>query len=275
MTAIIGQPVRRVDGRSKVTGAARYAAEFDPPHLAHAALVLSTVPKGRITTIDTAGVEQAPGVCAVITHLNAPRLPYKSLSQRPQVDPKAGEQLHVFQGPEVFFNGQPIGVVVADTLEQARHAAALVRVTYKSAAATTKFDPQHGRPPGKATAAAGRPGDGSRGDADRAFADAAVTVDAIYVQPREHHNVMELHVTIAAWEGERLTLYDKTQWVDNDRVEIAQVFGIPEEHIRVISPYVGGALGSGLRTWPHVTIATLAARQVGQPQLYLSFCQCA
>src|SRR5204863_5491224 len=84
-------------------------------------------------------------------------------------------------------------------------------------------------------------------------------------QPREHHNAMELHATIAVWDGEDLTLHDKTQWVNNDRAAIAHVFGIPEDHVRVISPYVGGAFGSALRTWPHVTIAALAARQVGRP----------
>jgi len=265
MSGIIGQPVGRVDGWAKVTGTARYAAEFDLSSLAQAALVLSTVPKGRITAIDTTEAERAAGVYTVISPLNAPRLPYKTLPQRPQVDPKSGDQLRVFQDSEIFFNGQPIGVVVAATREQARHAAALVRVTYERMAAATEFDPQHGRPPSEETAKVGRPGDSSRGDADRAFADALVTVEATYVQPREYHNVMEPHVTIAVWEGGHLTLYDKTQWVDNDRVEIAHVFDMPGEHLRVISPYVGGALGSGLRTWPHVTIAALAARQVGRP----------
>ena len=122
MSGLIGQPVSRVDGQAKVTGTATYAAEFDLPNLAYAALVLSTVPNGRIATLDIEGAAQAAGVRSVITYLNAPRLPYRPLAQRPAVDPKAGEQLHVFQGPEILFSGQPIGVVVADTLEQARHA---------------------------------------------------------------------------------------------------------------------------------------------------------
>ncbi|HEX7968976.1 MAG TPA: xanthine dehydrogenase family protein molybdopterin-binding subunit [Stellaceae bacterium] len=265
MTGAIGQPVSRIEGAAKVTGTAKYAAEFRPPQMAHAALVLSTVPKGRITQIDTAAAERAPGVRAVITHLNAPRLAYNEMPERPVVDPKSGDQLRVFQGPEIFFSSQPVGVVVADTLEQADHAAALVRVAYETSAAATEFDPRRGRPPSEATAKAGRPGGTQRGDADRAFAAAPVKVDAVYVQPREHHNAMEPHATVATWEGDRLTLYDKTQWVDNDRSEIAHVFGIPEENIRVIDPYVGGAFGSGLRTWPHVTIAALAARQVGRP----------
>jgi xanthine dehydrogenase YagR molybdenum-binding subunit len=265
MSGAVGQPLSRVDGRAKVTGAAIYAAEFDLPNLAYAVLVPSTVPSGRITAIDTEEAAHASGVCAVITHLNAPRLAYRPLKERPAVDPKSGEQLRVFQGPEVLFSGQPIGVVVADTLEQAQHAATLVRVKYETSPAQTEFDARKGRAPSGRTAKSGRPGESSRGDADRALAEAPVKVDAIYVHAREHHNAMETHATIAEWHGDRLTLYDKTQWVDNDRTEIAHVLGIPEKHIRVISPYVGGAFGSGLRTWPHVTVAALSARQVGRP----------
>lgn len=155
--------------------------------------------------------------------------------------------------------------MVAETLEQAQHAAALVRVRYDEAAVVTRFDPWQGRPPSEATAQSGRPGESSRGDADGALAAAPVKIDVTYIQPREHHNAMEPHATIACWQGDRLTLYDKTQWVDNDRDEIAHVFAIPAENIRVVSPYVGGAFGSALRTWPHVTIAALATRQVGRP----------
>lgn len=262
---IVGTPVARVDGPAKVTGAARYAAELAPRDVAHAALVSSTVPKGRIAAFETRAAEKAEGVRAVITHLNAPRLPYVPFDEPPEVDPAEGEPLHVLQGPEVRFSGQPIGVVVADTLEQARHAAALVRVTYTTAEATTRFDARRGRPPARATEKAGQPGETVRGREGEALEQAPVMVDAVYVHPREHHNAMELHATVAAWDGPRLTLYDKTQWVANDRREIAHVFGIPDEDVRVVSPYVGGAFGSALRTWPHVTLAALAARLVGRP----------
>lgn len=264
----IGRPLSRVDGPAKVTGAARYAAEFDLPGLAHAALVLSTVPRGRIIRIDRRRAEEAPGVLAIITHENALRLPYHEMEQRPQVDPKSGDQLQVFQGPEILFAGQPIAVVVADTQEAADRAAALVEVAYDTkpeAELQTAFDPDRGRPPSEETAKGGRPGDTARGDADAALAAAPARVDVRYAHEREHHNAIEPHATIAAWDGEHLTLYDKTQWVDNDRKEIAHVFGMEEEKIRVVSPFVGGAFGSGLRTWPHVTIAALAARQVGRP----------
>ena len=263
--SVIGQPINRVDGAPKVTGAAKYAAEFDLPDLAHAALVLSTVPKGRITAIDTRSAERADGVLAVITHWNAPRLPYRSMSERPPVDPETGDQLQVFQWPQIMFSGQPIAAVVAESPEQARHAAALVRVSYETAAAVTEFDWRRGHPPSDAAARAGQPGESQRGDADGAFAEAPVTIDVSYLQPREHHHAMEMHATIAVWQDDRLTLYDKTQWVGNDRAEIAHVFGIPEDRVRVISPYVGGGFGSALRTWPHVTIAAVAARRVGRP----------
>jgi xanthine dehydrogenase YagR molybdenum-binding subunit len=259
VSGAIGRPTTRVDGPAKVTGAARYAAELDVPDLGHAALVMSTVPRGRIATLETRAAEKAPGVRAVITHLNAPRLPYVPFEEPPEVDPSAGSQLEVFQGPDILFSGQPIGVVVADTLEQARHAAALVRTTYSLDDAATMFEARRGRKPQEQTA------DTRRGAAVKALAKAPVTVDAVYVHPREHHNAIELHVTVAAWEGERLTLHDKTQWVRNDRAEVAHVFGIPEENMRVISPFVGGAFGSGLRSWPHVTIAALAARLTGRP----------
>jgi len=265
MNAVIGKPISRVDGPAKVTGRATYAAEFGLPGLAHAAMVLSTIPRGRIARLETGEAESAPGVLAVLTHANAPRLPYKPLEQRPQVDPKSGDQLRVLQDPEVHFSGQPIALVVAETMEQATHAADLVRVAYEPAEAHTSFDPARGHPPSEATAQAGRPGAMGRGDADGALAAAPVRVEATYIHPREHHNAIEPHVTIAQWEGEHLTLYDKTQWVDNDRKEIAHVFGMPEARIRVISPFVGGAFGSALRTWPHVTLAAIAARQVGRP----------
>ena len=156
-------------------------------------------------------------------------------------------------------------MVVADTVEEARHAADLVEVTYEPAPAATTFDLGRSRPPSSGAEEGERPGETARGDMDGALAGAPVAIDITCVAPREHHHAMEPHATIAVWQGERLTLYDKTQWVDNDRKEIAHVFGIPEDHVRVISPYVGGAFGSALRTWPHVAIAALAARRVRRP----------
>jgi xanthine dehydrogenase YagR molybdenum-binding subunit len=264
-TAFIGQPVSRVDGRQKVTGAATYAAEFDQPGQAHGVIMRSTVANGRIAAIDNAAAERAPGVVAVLTHRNAPRLAYRP--HKGAVDPAVGERLHVLQDDRVSHQGQPIALVIAETLEQANHAAALLRVTYAPETATTdvtRFAPvlptQQKTDQGET-----RPPETRRGDPDRALADAEVKVDHTYVIPRENHNPIEMHATIAAWDGDRLTLWDKTQWVNNTAAEIAAVFGIAAENIRVVSPFVGGAFGSGLRTWPHVTLAALGARVVGRP----------
>jgi xanthine dehydrogenase YagR molybdenum-binding subunit len=265
MTAVIGQPVSRIDGRRKVTGAATYAAEFEVSGQAHAAIVRSTVGNGRIASIDTAMAERALGVIAVLTHRNAPRLAYRQ--HKAMVDPQIGERLHVLQDDRVTHQGQPIALVIADTIEQARHAATLVRVTYTpetGIADISRVEPvlptQEKTDQGQA-----RPPEMRRGDPEAALAEAEVKVDQTYVIPRENHNPIEMHATIAAWDGDRLTLWDKTQWVHNVAAEIAAVFGIPAENIRVISPFVGGAFGSGLRTWPHVTLAALGARVADRP----------
>ncbi|MDQ2801446.1 MAG: molybdopterin-dependent oxidoreductase, partial [Pseudomonadota bacterium] len=265
MNAIIGEPVSRVDGPAKVTGQAVYAAEFKLPRLAYAAIVTSTIPRGRVSGIDAAEAERTPGVLAVITHENADRLPYRELEKRPQVDPQSGDQLRVFQGPEVLFSGQPIAVVVAETQQDADGAARLIRVTYAVEEPTTVFDPTNGKPTSEATRKLGRGGDSERGEADAAVERAPVRIDMTCSHARQHHNAMEPHATIAEGDGDRLTLYDKSQWVNNVRLEIAHIFGMPEDKIRVISPFVGGAFGSALRTWPHVTIAALAARRVRRP----------
>jgi xanthine dehydrogenase YagR molybdenum-binding subunit len=255
-TAFIGQPVSRVDGRQKVTGRATYAAEFDVPGFAHGAIVRSTVANGRIASIDSAIAEQAPGVIAVLTHRNTPRLAYRA--HKGVVDPQVGERLHVLQDNRVSHQGQPVALVIADTLERAIHAATLVRVTYTPETATTditRIEPVAPTPPSETR----------RGDPEGALAAAEVKIDQNYVIPRENHNPIEMHATIAAWDGDRLTLWDKTQWVHNTADEIAAVFGIPAKNVRVVSPFVGGAFGSSLRTWPHVTLAALGARVARRP----------
>jgi xanthine dehydrogenase YagR molybdenum-binding subunit len=264
-TAFIGQPVSRVDGRQKVTGRAKYAAEFDQPAQAHGAIVRSTVANGRIASIDSATAERGPGVVAVLTHRNAPRLPYRP--HKGAVDPEVGERLHVLQDDRVSHQGQPIALVIADTVEQAQHAAALVRVTYTPETGATDITRVAPVQPTQQKTDQGevRPPATRRGDPEGALASADVKVEQTYIHPRENHNPIEMHATIAAWDGDRLTLWDKTQWVHNTAEEIAAVFGIPAENVRVISPFVGGAFGSSLRTWPHVTLAALGARVAGRP----------
>jgi xanthine dehydrogenase YagR molybdenum-binding subunit len=264
-TAVIGQPISRVDGRQKVTGSATYAAEFDVPFLTHGAIVRSTVANGRIASIDSAAAEQASGVVTLLTHRNAPRLAY--LPHKGAPDPAVGERLHVLQDDRVSHQGQPVALVIADTLEQANHAATLVRITYTPEKATTDIIRVEPVQPTRQQTDQGerRPSETRRGNPEGALASAEVKVDETYVIPRENHNPIEMHATIAAWDGDRLTLWDKTQWVHNVADEIAAVVGIPAQNIRVISPFVGGAFGSGLRTWPHVTLAALGARVAGRP----------
>src|SRR5687768_1322692 len=169
---IIGQPVSRVDGRQKVTGSATYAAEFNVKGQAHAAVVRSTVPSGRIASIDSAAARRAAGVIAVLTHRNAPRLAYRK--HKGAVDPEVGERLHVLQDDRVSHQGQPIALVVADTLEQAQHAATLVRVTYAPATAATDIGQAKPVLPTqqKTDQGARTPPETRRGDPHRALASA-------------------------------------------------------------------------------------------------------
>lgn len=262
----IGKPVDRVDGRLKVTGAATYAAEFAPPNLAYAAVVESAIPAGRIAGIDTADAENSPGVLLVLTHLNADKLPYLPFQERPAVEPVSGDPLRVLQDANIKFSGQPIGLVVAETQAQADYAVSLVHVTYHpDPRPRIRFDPKRSRLVSEAAEKRERGPEWKQGDADAALGAAPVRVNGTYVQPREHHNAMEPHATVALWEDDRLTLWDKTQWVGNVRDEMARIFGIPAENVRVINPFVGGAFGSALRAWPHVTLAALAARRANRP----------
>ena len=262
----VGKPLPRVDGRAKVTGAAQYAAEFNQPNQAYAVIVGSSIGLGRIAAIDSAAAARLPGVLAILSHLNAPRLPYRE--HRGFIDPAVGERLHVLQDDRVRFFGQPVAVVVAETLDQAEHAAAALRIRYEGQPPGVRIDapdavkivPEAARRPGSRIQA-----DTRRGDPDAAFSQAATRIDVTYGIARQNHNPMEPHATVASWSGDRLTLWSKSQWVGNERDEIAGVFGLPVEQVLVICPFIGGGFGTTLRTWPHVTLAALAARQVKRP----------
>ncbi|GAB2975118.1 xanthine dehydrogenase family protein molybdopterin-binding subunit [Streptomyces pseudoechinosporeus] len=251
--AAVGAPLSRVDGRLKVTGKATYAAEHDIKGVVHAVIVDSTIARGRITGIDTRAALAQPGVIKVISHLNAPKLAYRGNPE--SIDPPGNNQLRIFQDDKVLFHGHPVAVVVATTLETAQHAASLVKVRYDAAKPSTDM----------ASAPAGEPVTYARGDADKAFASAAVRLDVTYQLPRAHHNAMEPHATIARWDGDQLTLWDKTQWVPSTQKDLAAVFGIPKESVRVISPFVGGGFGNAIRAWPHIATAAIAARETGRP----------
>ncbi|MEU4454511.1 xanthine dehydrogenase family protein molybdopterin-binding subunit [Nocardioides sp. NPDC023903] len=254
---VVGEPKVRIDGRLKVTGKAPYAADHGHEHgienMAYAAIVDATIGRGRITGIDTSAAEAHEGVLGVVSHENAPKLPYRENAGSNNLP---GERIRVFQNDRVLFFGHPIAVVVAETLEAAQHGARLVEVSYDEESPTTELE--DGTPD--------EPTNYSRGDVEAALADAPVRLDLTYNLSRNHHNPMEPHATIARWEDDKLTVWDKTQWVgDGTQVELAAVFGLAQDDVRVLSPYVGGAFGSGLRTWPNTVIAAVAAREVDRP----------
>ncbi|MDQ6640334.1 MAG: xanthine dehydrogenase family protein molybdopterin-binding subunit, partial [Pseudomonadota bacterium] len=258
---ITGQGIDRVDGRLKVCGRAPFAAEFALPGLVHAVLVMSNVASGRIVRMDVAAALALPGVIAVLTPMNAPRLPQKGQAG---VNPPAGRVLSLLQDDVVSYNNQPIAVAVADTLERAAQAARLVRVSYAPAEARLDFAAARARAfaPERANR---EPTDHTRGDVGAGMNAAAAKVDAVYTTPIEHHNPMEPHATIAAWDGERLTLHDATQNVGGVRTTLARIFAIAPENVTVIDPFVGGGFGCKGSAWSHVALAALASKTVGRP----------
>lgn len=261
-TAHIGKPTSRVDGRAKVTGQAKYAAEYQAPDLAYGVVVSSAVAKGKITRIDTAAALQLPGVLQVFTHENAPRLATSDDDYRDQVAP-SGSPFRPLGDEQIKYSSQPIALVVAETFELARYAATLVRVEYERAGHDTNLAE-------KRTAAFEPKGDEgasrtpeSRGDFKQAFAKAAVQLEAEYLLPVEHHNPMEpFATTVVRADDGTLTVYDKTQGVQNVRDYLCQVFGLAKDDLRVVSSFVGGAFGSGLRPQYQAFLAVLAAREL-------------
>ncbi len=251
----VGAPMDRVDGRLKVTGGARYAAEFSAPRLAHGVLLQSTIASGRIRDLDTAAAERAPGVIAVITHRNIPAMP------RPSVPP-AGESLPLLS-PEIHYSGQNVAVVIAETFEQAEHAAALIRIDYVVQKPAVILDEHLGDAFVPNTG--NRPAASKRGDFAAAAASAPVKVAQTYRTPIEHHNPMEPHGTVATWSGSKLTVYDATQGVGNTAQNLAEQFGLLPEDVHVIDPFVGGGFGCKGQSWPHTALTAVAAKVAGRP----------
>jgi xanthine dehydrogenase YagR molybdenum-binding subunit len=255
----IGAPQIRVDGPRKVMGAAQYAADYNQAGQAYAVVVSASIGLGRITSIDSGAVEKMPGGITVLSFNNAEKLPY--LPHKGVIDPAVGERLHVLQDDQVHFFGQPVAVVIADTLDHAERGAAEVRISYKARQPVVDLMDQRAEKVVPTATAAER----SRGDATAAVAQAPLVVDEVYKIARENHNPMEPHATVASWSGDRLTLWSKSQYLVNEQAEIAAIFGLPLENVEVICPFIGGAFGTSLRTWPHVTLAALAARHIRRP----------
>jgi len=251
----------RVTGRAVVTGKATYAAEHQVDNLVYGVLVSSTVASGIITKLDTGAAERAPGVLSVVSHLNSPKVPSYDYSVNPAKGPTAGRSLQVFNGNRVYFAGQPIALVVADSFERAVNAASLVKAVYSKEDHITSFEEA-----GKSVKAVEGPNykDNVRGEAD-AFATAPVQHEAEYIVPLEIHHPMELHAIIAKWDGdEKVTVYDKTQGVKSTQRSIASAFKLKEDNVQVYAPFVGGGFGSALRTWPHEIAALLGAKKTGK-----------
>jgi xanthine dehydrogenase YagR molybdenum-binding subunit len=264
MAPYIGTATSRVDGRAKVTGAAKYAAEFNVPGLAHASVVCSTIAKGRIARIDTSAATRVQGVLTVLTHENRPPMADNDQAYKDDVAPE-GSPFRPLYDSRIMFSGQPIALVVAETSEVARFAASLVKVQYHQEAHVTDIFRQRDtavpvRAPTTPMEAAFAPPK-PRGMPDQAIAAAAVRHEAEYYVPVEHHNPMELFASTAIVEGNgKLTVYDKTQGVQNVHKYLCGVFSMKPEDVRVMSPFMGGGFGSGLRPQFQVVLAVLAAR---------------
>jgi xanthine dehydrogenase YagR molybdenum-binding subunit len=253
-----GKPTSRIDGRAKVTGIAKFAAEYNTPRLAHGFVVSSAIAKGRIKRIDPADALAVEGVLDVLTHAHRPKLASSDEAYKDDIAPENGSPFRPLYDDQIRFSGQPVALVVAEEPEIARFAASLLRIDYEAEAHVTDFEAQRKR------GAVSQPADAtshSRGNPVPEFERAPVRVKAEYRMPVEHHNPMEPFAATAIWEGDgRITVYDKTQGPQNSRNYVAGLSEMPREQVRVLSPYVGGGFGSGLRPQYQLPLAVLAAR---------------
>ena len=238
-TGAVGSDVRRIEGLDKVSGRARYAAEFPLAELAYGAVVQSTIVRGSIADIDIDAVLAMPGVVGVLTHDNAPRLH--------EVDDAT---LLVLQDDRVHYRGQVVALVVADSIEAARAAADALDVTYEAEPHDVAFAPEVEPDPG---------------EVDEALAAAPVTIDATYTTPAEHNNPMEPHATTAQWSDDRLTVYDSNQGATPVKRTLAALFGVEPNTVRVLAEHVGGGFGAKGTPRPNVVLAAMAARAFDRP----------
>lgn len=255
-------PIDRVDGRAKVTGSAAFAADNKIAQVAYGMLVGSSIAKGRIKSIDVQMAERAPGVLAVITHLNAPKIPGYQTGKDPAKPPTGGQPLRIFYDNEILYYDHPIALVIADTFERVRYAAKLVKTQYIKDVHQTDFESNLGSakvPTGP------RFEDFKRGDTD-AYKTAAVKIEQEYFHPIEVHSPMELGSIIARWDAaDKVTVYTKTQGVQSTQNTIRDAFGLLLENITVHAEHIGGAFGMALRTWPYEIAAIMGAQKIGKP----------
>ena len=253
--------VDRIEGKAKVTGSARYAAEYKLENRAYGVLVTSSIAKGRIKTIDSKKAEATAGVLSVLTHLNRPQVPgWDKTANTNQASRVEGQEFRVFYDDKIHFNHQPVALVIADTIERAIQAANLVKVTYEKEQHHTDIFANH-----SSAIKPKREKNYSRGSKE-AFDSSAVKIEVQYTTPIQVHNPLEMHAATVNWNGvDSLTDYNKTQAVKLAQSDIAKAFELKPESIEVSSPFVGGAFGSSSRIWPPEMAAILGAKKVGRP----------
>src|SRR5438105_2508366 len=264
-TSSIGRDTRRVDGPIKVPGKAQYASDFHFPGLLYGVPVEATIAKGKVTKLDIAAAQKMPSVRAIFHRENIGKI-FRSV-QGQGFEGISDERRPPFEDDIVRYYGQYVALAVADTLEAAKAAADAVRVTYAKEKPNVDTDLKADDEPYKFPTTVGSTPrlQSKRGDPEGAFASAPVTLDQTYVTPTETHNPLELHATTAVWEDSKLTLYESTQSIFNTRNVLAQMFGLPQENVRIVTKFVGSGFGSKLWPWSHCPLAAAAARQLGKP----------
>ena len=262
---IIGAPVDRTDGRLKVTGGVRYSAEVNVPGVTYGVIISSTIADGSVESMDTKAAEGSPGVLAVFTPFNMPKLP-KQPSMGANSTP-AAKKMALLQDTAVHYFLQPIGVVVAETLEQATFAASLVKTKYNEGKPITDLLAHLNEAfnPGQIGGGEKKPADSSDNAPTAALNGSPKRVEQVYQTPMENHNAMEPHATIASWDGDRLTIFDATQGIFTTRQRVAGLFGLHDENVRVICHYVGGGFGSKGPVWAHTMLAAMCAKELQKP----------
>ncbi|MDR5741285.1 xanthine dehydrogenase family protein molybdopterin-binding subunit [Caballeronia sp. LZ016] len=261
-----GKPVNRVDGRKKVMGEARYAGEFFADGMTYGFALPSRIATGRIVSIEAARALELPGVLMVLTHENRPNMPLHDDAYKDQSAP-GGMPFRPLWDDRIWYSGQPVALVIAESHELARHAASLIDVTYERTDHRTDFREAEADAYPPSTEKGGfEPPPAPRGDADAALMAAPVSIDQRYSTPAEYHNPIELHgCTVIPEPSGKFTVYEKTQGVLNTKQYLMKVFGFADDELEVISPFVGGAFGSGLRPQYHLPLAVMAARDLKRP----------
>jgi xanthine dehydrogenase YagR molybdenum-binding subunit len=263
MSNIIGKPVDRIDGRLKVTGAAMYSAEFPVKNIAYGVTVQSNITKGRIRNIDTTQAKSIAGVIDIMTYKNSMSLHNLSSGGDPGSGKLGEKDLLPLQNDRIFYNGQHIAVVIANSFEVAEYAAKLIGVAYDEEQSVFDIEKQLSTAYQPKQGLGGSEVQTKKGDSNNASKD--ITLEEVYSTPVYHHNPMEPHATIAEWNGDELTVYDSTQSVLGSKAAIAQMLGVVPDKVRLISLYIGGGFGSKGFTWAHSVLAPMAAKLVGQP----------